>query len=912
MAEYTAGRDGVHAGSRDLFRDLCPYCHDRSPVFGFPSLSVKDGVTPFARIALQGPHSGSPDHRADRKADLNMYRTFLLMALACLGMATLAQSYSQRNAVQMAATVQSAPPRITLSWEPFPGATGYTIYRKAKGAASWDNSIGTTGGSTLQFVDNAVTVGTYYEYKVVRAAGTTGTGYVASGIDLASVDNRGKMVVLVSADIANGIADELAQLEEDLRDDGWVMIRHDVPSGMATTAVRALVQADYNADPTNVKAVYIIGHVPVPYSGNLNPDGHGDHKGAWPCDGYYGEMDGIWTDNTVNNTNAQLSRNYNVPGDGKFDQSDYPSAIELQVGRIDFSNMGLPYFSFPFTETQLTSQYLNKAHAYKTRQFIPQNRGIVFDNFQDANDPLAGSGYRCIPALVGAANTTNCDPAGTPFHTLIDGQSYLWTYSSGGGTWVSAYNVGTTDDYADIDFGGVFNMSFGSYFGDWDVTNSFLRATIASGNALSSVWSGIPNWWFQNMGMGDNIGYCAWLTMNNTGLYSPQNGGQSSLSNRVHLALLGDPSLRMTVVARPSGFQVTNNAGTANFTWSAPSDAVDGYNVYEVNQTTGQLVKLNSSPVTQPSFSSLAIPFVGGKHYMVRSVKMQTTNTGRFQDLSLGVEAVAAGSSPLDCNGTPGGSVLPGTSCDDGNASTINDVLDANCQCAGTLAVLDCQGVPNGAALPGTACNDNDQQTIHDTWTSDCTCIGEQVSSGAEVTLERLDCNGVSGGSAIIDDCGVCSGGETGITPNADDDDDGLIACQDNCLTEFNPGQADFDGDGIGDACDNCVWVDNEDQSDSNGNGVGDACELATGVMEAEVEGQGMAIYPNPARDHVLVRCNAGLPSTLLMADPSGRTVAERAFEQRMDVSGLATGTYVVFAIDRSGKVLARVRLVKL
>ncbi len=707
-----------------------------------------------------------------------------------LAFGLFAQSVSQADAVQMAATVQNAPPRITLSWEPYGTATGYTVYRKLKDGQSWGSSIASLGGTTNLLVDNNVSVGVYYEYKVVRSAARTGTGYITSGIDVAAVDNRGVMVLLVDNDIAGGLTAELDQLATDLQDDGWGVIRHNVSRSTSVPNVRALVQADYNADPENVKAVYIIGHVPVPYSGRLNPDGHSDHLGAWPCDGYYGEMNGTWTDNSVNITSSQLDRNYNVPGDGKFDQSDYPSAIELQVGRIDFSNMGLPWYSFPFSETELTRRYLNKAHAYKTRQFVPQRRGIIFDNFQDAGMPypLAGSAQRFIPALVGASNTTNCDPAGTPFYNLINGQSYLWTYASGGGTWVSAYNVGTSDNYANIDFGGIFNMSMGSYFGDWDVTNNFLRATIASGNALTNVFSGMPNWWFQHMGMGDNIGLSAKVTMNNTTLYTPQNGGwQGQPFSRVHLALLGDPSLRMTVVPRPSNLQVGNNGGLAAFTWSAPVGAVDGYHVYEVNTNNGQLVRLTSNPVTQANFSSAAVPFVSGKRYMVRAVKLQTSNTGKYYDLSLGVQSTSSGTATPDCNGVVGGPAVAGsscddgsactvndildancqcvgttspdtdgdgicnaqdncpnvpgqigTSCDDGNASTINDVLNANCECAGTPATLDCNNVPNGPAMPGTACDDGNANTGNDTWTSNCQCVGQ-----------ALDCNGTPGGSVL-------------------------------------------------------------------------------------------------------------------------------------------------------------------
>lgn len=41
------------------------------------------------------------------------------------------------------------------------------------------------------------------------------------------------------------------------------------------------------------------------------------------------------------------------------------------------------------------------------------------------------------------------------------------------------------------------------------------------------------------------------------------------------------------------------------------------------------------------------------------------------------------------------------------------------------FANLDCAGTPNGSALPGTACNDGDPTTVNDTWTNDCQCQGQ-------------------------------------------------------------------------------------------------------------------------------------------------------------------------------------------
>ena len=87
----------------------------------------------------------------------------------------------------------------------------------------------------------------------------------------------------------------------------------------------------------------------------------------------------------------------------------------------------------------------------------------------------------------------------------------------------------------------------------------------------------------------------------------------------------------------------------------------------------------------------------------------------------------------VDCLGIPGGPALPGTTCDDGDATTGNDVYGSNCVCAGLL--IDCLNVPGGGALPGTPCDDGNSSTVNDSWDPNCNCIGtvgiEQVEPGA-------------------------------------------------------------------------------------------------------------------------------------------------------------------------------------
>ena len=96
--------------------------------------------------------------------------------------------------------------------------------------------------------------------------------------------------------------------------------------------------------------VYIIGHVPVPYSGYFSstgtrppPDGHvegsGNHTGAWPADVFYADFEGIWEDILVKCTTGSQYRHHNIGGDGKFDPSELPGKASVDLGRVDFYEM---------------------------------------------------------------------------------------------------------------------------------------------------------------------------------------------------------------------------------------------------------------------------------------------------------------------------------------------------------------------------------------------------------------------------------------------------------------------------------------------------------------------------------------------------------------------------------------------
>ncbi|MBK8498110.1 MAG: fibronectin type III domain-containing protein [Flavobacteriales bacterium] len=720
----------------------------------------------------------------------SMLHTLLLPLALGVVVPVVAQTYGQNRSVRLWAAVQSTPPQITLNWLTHTNVTGYTVYRKLKGATSWGAAISTPGATATQYVDNTVALNTSYEYKVVRTTSNLGQGYgyVNAGIEVAMVENRGRLVLLVDNTFTATLSAALTLLEQDLEGDGWKVIRHDVSPTASVTSIKSLVTADYNAAPAETKAVLIIGHVPVPMSGNLAPDGHGEHYGAWSADVYYGEMNGSWTDNSVNSTSASWARNHNVPGDGKFDQTVIPTAVELAVGRVDFND--LPAFSQ--NATTLLGNYLTKLHQWKVKQFTAQDRAVVDDNFTGYSDAFSQNAWRGFGPLVHPNNTIAGD-----YFTNLGAQTHLWSYGCGGGWWNSANGVGNTAQFASSNPQGVFTILFGSYFGDWDYSDNFLRAALASGRTLTNFWAGYPNWYFHHMGLGETIGYATTLTQNNgNGHYEPANPSPG----RVHIALMGDPSLRMHVVAPPSNVQASSANGAATtVTWSpSPETGLAGYHVYRFNNGTQAWERRTTSVVAGTSFTDNTTGLSGVVRYMVRALKLQVSFSGSYYNLSLGsFGQLTLNTVITDCLGVIGGTAVPGTACNDGNACTTGDTWNATCQCTGTLSpdsdgdgvcnaqdgcpndanktapgqcgcgnpepgtpcndgnsgtindvigpncacsgqAVDCLGVAGGSALPGTTCNDGNATTGNDTWSANCQCVGQII-----------DCLGAAGGNAL-------------------------------------------------------------------------------------------------------------------------------------------------------------------
>ena len=552
--------------------------------------------------------------------------TFFIPLSLSLSLSLYSQS-CQDASVELSANVQKNPSLITLHWVANAGATQYTVQRKLKTSANWGAVMGTLPGTATEFTDSTANVGTSYEYKVVRSAATyTGYGYINSGIEVPLVESRGNLILVVDQTFATSLQWEIDRWVNDVVGDGWKVIRLEADRAATAADVKVQIKQTYDQSMPRAKCVFILGHVPVPYSGELNPDGHPDHVGAWPTDTYYADMNGTWTDNTVNNVVAGDDRNDNIPGDGKFDQSIIPSDVELQIGRVDFANMP----SFATSEQELLRNYLNKNHAFRQKLFTTISRGLVDDNFgYFGGEAFASTGYKNIGPIVGPNNVVAND-----YLTTMADSNYLWSYGCGGGWFQGAGGIGSSGDFANSHTQSVFTMLFGSYFGDWDSQDNFLRAPLAQGLTLTNAWSGRPHWVFHQMAMGETIGYCARTTQNNNSTYFASYGARF-----VSIGLIGDPTLRNDVVAPPTQLKATNEGYNVKLTWEPSTDEILGYNIYRKNATgVNDFVRLNSDPVTTLEFTDACIkPMEFGYLYMVRALKLEHTPSGSYYNMSSGV-----------------------------------------------------------------------------------------------------------------------------------------------------------------------------------------------------------------------------------------------------------------------------------
>ncbi len=580
---------------------------------------------------------------------------FLLFALSLLTPA-FSQDYSLARSSFVAANVANAESgSITLNWNGDSGAGNWVC-----SSSSFPKFF--LEGTLTSWTHTGISKGQIYEfaYKKLQAVGETRptvAGHISYGVEVPMDNEPGGSLLVCEEKLAERAGPELRDYMRDLEAEGWRVWLTAVPASLSPKAVRDQIAACVTKD-ASINHIILLGHVPVPYSGGRGfyPDGHREHEGAWPCDGYYADArqdTSPWPDmNTFVNTTATPIGSNNLPGDGIFDRNSFPTPLEYCVGRLDFSRLPGMARTEPDPELFLLRRYLQKARNFRKGK-IPLSRKVrVEDTLRHLEDGPAKGPYRSYSVTLGA----NCFETGswvanaTP---MVAGVHTAYGAVSDG-----KFNATQFASHAQLANGrinSVFNHLFGSYFGDWDNEDNFLRSVIAApGVSLCAMWDGRPSYALHHMALGRTLGCSVRFSMSSTVVdgYDPGIGGRG-----VHMGLLGDPTLMLLNVPAPE--QVTATLGgtvtapVAMLTWDAalPTDGgspVQGYHVYRSFGPGEPYLRVTNSLLTDRTFTDVNVTTTS--RYQVKSLRLEVTPSGSYWNQSCGATTALRGGSihPID------------------------------------------------------------------------------------------------------------------------------------------------------------------------------------------------------------------------------------------------------------------------
>lgn len=509
---------------------------------------------------------------------------------------------------------------LLLRWNALANSGPVTIRRQEVGAVTQTTVAVLDAGATswVQPLDAGARV--LLRVQRTQQAGSPGESVLLAGLEAPFPDDQGLALVLIDDVNAPLVRANLDVFEADLRDDGFVVVEQVVPRAETPPAVKARIAGVFAMAAGRPLHVVLLGAVPRAYSGVQAPDGHPDHRGAWPADPYYADLSGLaFTDTGVGGVGAF----HNDAGDGKFDQS-FTSSVECAVGRVDFQ--GMPAFGADAGTVQL-GRYLDTVHRFRTGAAPLPRRALVRPTFgYFSGEAFGRAGYRDATAILGVEADT------APFFPALESDGgVLLAWGDGPGGPTSAGGVTSTSELAMRSPQTRFMGLFGSYFGDWNYTNNLLRAALGSGETVASLWYARPQ--VQLFALG--------------GLESFGQSFSRDTSFRfrgmpVYQALLGDPTLRIFYPRKLGSLAAAPQLSSVTLSWTAftgPEPLV-GYHVYR-SASGGVPTRLTGVPTRSLTFSDATVAPSTTYSWRVVAVVREATGSGTFWNHSLGARASA-------------------------------------------------------------------------------------------------------------------------------------------------------------------------------------------------------------------------------------------------------------------------------
>lgn len=172
-----------------------------------------------------------------------------------------------------------------------------------------------------------------------------------------------------------------------------------------------------------------------------------------------------------------------------------------------------------------------------------------------------------------------------------------------------------------------FYMTAGSWFADWNLTDNFMRATLGTPHyGFACMWAHSYDWNLQTLGIGETLGSGVLRSANLSAPKIPR-----------WLTIMGDPTLRLAVVAPPTNLTgTTNGQSQVVLNWTGSADTEAKYFVYRSPSLTNQFDRLTSQPLTVTNYTDTS-PSNGQRIYQVRALTVTKSSSGLYTNLSQGV-----------------------------------------------------------------------------------------------------------------------------------------------------------------------------------------------------------------------------------------------------------------------------------
>jgi hypothetical protein len=552
---------------------------------------------------------------------------WLALVLPCLAGA---QEASERP-LPLNGRIAADGSSVTLDWlDAAPPRVGSVQIKRRHlgdiGGASWI-TIAPDLGVVMQFTDTTTQPGMAYEYQVLRLGrDVVDVGYWTAGVALPAKAARGTAYVVVDQTLSEALQVHIERFARDLTGDGWQVVQTTAPRDDSTQPLKNLAQAQalrtwlqqrYQQDPGDRHAIILVGHVPIVTSGRARPDGHS--FGPHATDLFYADVDGVWQ----------------TGPDGMLLANALPSnAIEMQIGRIDFSNLAQGA-----EELALLRAYFDKNHHWRT--------GLL----GDLREAYAQSSHLRTEAYE-LRNIAGPDAVTTGgHHDIGEKKPWLWGVDFG------KYRKQTdARNYANK---AIFAINFGSHKLHFERPDNAMTALLAQRfYPLAVGWGGRPAWWLHLMALGGTIGDVHMRTVNNGVATQPYRTsmdywptGRYIWQNPIWVNLLGDPTLRAFMLAPPTALSARKDTHGVMLTWTHAHDPdVEGYLVYRIAQN-GLMTPLNSGSELIPEGRFEDRDPSPDATYMVRAYGLKSVYAGSFYTLSQGIFAaiddVAGAADPI-------------------------------------------------------------------------------------------------------------------------------------------------------------------------------------------------------------------------------------------------------------------------